>query len=58
MEISTRWIDGKKLLEINVESFCTSSDELITSKQEAEWLISNLQSVIDDLKEYAEEQGK
>jgi len=55
MKISTRWIDEKRLLEINVENFCTSSDELITSKQEAEWLISNLESVINDLKEYAKE---
>lgn len=53
MQIDTRYV-GENLLEIRIEAGGGSTDELITSKQEAIWLISNLESVIDDLRKYAD----
>ena len=51
MNIDTRYIK-ENLLEITIEAGGRMTDELITSKQEAIWLISKLESVIDDLRKY------
>jgi len=54
MNIDTRYIK-ENLLEITIEAGGGMTDELITSKQEAIWLISKLESVIDDLRKYPDE---
>jgi hypothetical protein len=55
MKLSTRWIGGKKGLEITLKDFDTTIKTTIFDIQEVSQLLSDAEDLISDLRYFMEE---